>query len=130
MTAYARHKLDIYGADLYLATTKRQWRALAKHYDWLGNVPESAGQATFATWERKGHMTVPIVVLWLDLKQHNTTTELIDTIAHEASHAAGRILEHIGHSAPTDEPSAYLIGWLSGWMWEHVPSAWHEGAAA
>jgi hypothetical protein len=36
-----------------------------------------------------------------------------ETIAHEASHAAGYIFYHIGSDMDSGEPTAYLIGWIA-----------------
>jgi hypothetical protein len=121
MPSYAEHRLDVYGTALFLATTKKQWRAIAKRLEFVPkHVPQCSGQATFAVWEPDNGNSEPVVVLWINTADHTSTGELIDTCAHEASHAAGRILEHIGHPIPaTDEPHAYLIGWLTRWIWEH-----------
>ena len=120
--SHIEHRLDIYNAALFLATTKKQWKTLAKHIDFLDkNKPDSAGQVSFATWCPNKGINEPVAVIWIDTKHHTNPGELIDTCAHEASHAAGRILEHIGHQIPaTDEPHAYLTGWLTRWIWEHA----------
>ena len=36
-----------------------------------------------------------------------------NTIAHEASHAAGYMFHHIGADMDCGEPTAYLIGWIA-----------------
>lgn len=119
----AHHTLDIYGAEIHLATTKRDWSTLRRKLDFLDRAaPESAGLATFATFHPKGGgLTVPHLVLWLDVAMHQTHLDLIDTCAHEASHAVSQLFEWIGHT-PTgvDEPSAYFVGWLTRWMLEQV----------
>lgn len=120
---YRSHSLDIYGADIYLATTKRDWSVLRRKVKSLdAKAPDSAGQATFATFQpNSGGLTVPVVIFWLDVKEHKTTVELIDTCAHEATHAAAALFEHIGHApAANDEPHAYLVGWLTAWLWEQA----------
>jgi hypothetical protein len=118
----AHHTLDIYGAEIHLATTKRDWTTLRRRFKFLDDAPESAGLSQFATFHPKGGgITVPHLVLWLDLKAHQTRLDLIDTCAHEAAHAAGQLFEHIGHDIRgTDEPHAYLVGWLTRWMLEQV----------
>jgi len=40
------------------------------------------------------------------------------TIAHEASHAAGYIFNHIGADMDCGEPTAYLIGWIADCCWK------------
>jgi hypothetical protein len=118
----SHHTLDVYGAEIHLATTRRDWATLRRRLNFLDGVPEAAGMSTFATFHPKGGgLTVPHLVLWLDLKAHKTKLELVDTCAHEASHAAGQLLDHIGHDIRgTDEPHAYLVGWLTRWLLEQV----------
>lgn len=122
MPSYAEHRLDIYDAQLYLATDKRQWQALRRRASFIDTkAPDSAGLAHFATWHpNDGGMTLPVVVLWINLAQHQNLADLADTLAHEASHAAGQLLDHVGHRpGAVDEPQAYLVGWLVRWMWDH-----------
>lgn len=118
------HVLDIYGTHLHLAWTRKQWRRLANELDFLdAKQPESAGLSWLAVWEPKGvGLHTPHVVLWIDHKAHgDDTATLVDSIAHEASHAALQILHQAGHQAEgTDEPSAYLTGWVAGWIWRHL----------
>jgi hypothetical protein len=40
------------------------------------------------------------------------------TIAHEAVHAAGYIFEHIGQDVDSDEPFAFLVGWIADCCWK------------
>lgn len=120
-TSRRSHRLDIYGADLHLATTKAEWRTLTRRIPDLDNEPpEAAGLVWFATLVPDGPgLHIPTLVIWLDLDNHSSVSDLVDTIAHEASHAAGGLLEHVGHSfTGSDEPHAYLIGWLARWMWD------------
>jgi hypothetical protein len=120
--SYTEHRLDIYGTALFLATTKKQWKALAKRIDALEKAkPDAAGQVTtFTRYPKKRGNTELVITVWIDTRNHTDPGELIDTCAHEASHAAGRILEHAGHTVPaTDEPHAYLTGWITRWIWEH-----------
>jgi hypothetical protein len=119
----AHHTLDVYGAELHLATTKRDWATLRRRLDFLDKAaPAAAGFAQFATFHPKGTgLVVPHLVLFVDVKAHATQLELIDTCAHEASHAAGQLLDHIGHDIRgTDEPHAYLVGWLTRWLVEQA----------
>lgn len=113
------HVLDVYDAHLHRATDRRQWSTLRRELDFLEKkAPGSAGFSQFATWEpRGGGLTEPHLVLWINVKQHTTEIDLIDTAAHEATHAAGQLLEHVGHQIRgTDEPHAYLVGWLTRWL--------------
>ncbi|NUO57249.1 MAG: hypothetical protein HOV78_11325 [Hamadaea sp.] len=125
------HRLDIYGADIYLATTKGQWRKLARRgiASLDTEAPEAAGLSQFATFHpNDGGLSTPVLVLWVDAAAHKSAGELVDTLAHEASHAAGQLLAHVGHDhRGTDEPHAYLVGWLTRWLWENV--GWSEPAS-
>lgn len=120
MATVRHHVLDIYGAELHLATDKRQWATLRRRLTFLGAAPESAGLSQFAVFEpNNGGVHVPHIVLWIDKAAHKTTLDVIDTCAHEANHAVGQLFEHIGHEAKgTDEPSAYFAGWLTRWLCE------------
>lgn len=122
MSAPAFHTLDIYDVELHLASTAGQWKKLRKHLDFLAETaPTAQGQATFATWTPREGAATPVVVLWVNATAHHSQPELIDTCAHEATHAAQLILEFIGHQPQgVDEPSAYLIGWLTRWMVRHL----------
>lgn len=123
MASYSEHSLDIYDAQLYFASTKRQWAALRRRATFIdAKAPDSAGLAHFATWHpNDGGMALPVVVLWINVAQHRTLADLADTLAHEATHAAGQLLDHIGHRLQgVDEPHAYLVGWLTRWMWQQL----------
>jgi hypothetical protein len=41
-----------------------------------------------------------------------------NTIAHEASHAAGYMFHHIGADMDCGEPTAYLIGYIADCCWK------------
>ena len=116
----ATHVLDIYGVHLHLATTKPEWKKLRRTLTWLDKTPDYMGLTSFAVWEPKKTKgpSVPHLVVWVDVERHEPF-DLVDTIAHEASHGAGRILSWVGHNFDgTDEPHAYLVGWLSRWIYE------------
>lgn len=120
--AYVEHRLDIYNTAIYLATTKKSWRKLAKHCTLVGKrIPECAGQVASGLWTpKKRGLSEHHIAIWIDVRNHPDPLDLLDTCAHEASHAAGRILEHIGQPLHyTDEAHAYLVGWLTRWIWEH-----------
>jgi hypothetical protein len=121
---YAKHFLDIYDVDLRLATTPKQWRKLAAEgFPIKRRVPQAAGQTKLAVWKPRKGLHVPCVILWVNLAEHTSPAELVNTCAHEATHAAGMILNRIGHEGPSgDEPRAYLTAWLTSWMWERMPA--------
>jgi hypothetical protein len=127
VSGYHTHTLDIYGTDLHLATTKAGWRRLAKRVKGATSKtpPEDLGSSTFATRHpANGGPVRPTLILWVHATRHDTTAGLVDTIAHEAAHAASHLMEYVGHdNRGTDEPSAYLTGWLAGWMWDRIRGA-------
>ena len=64
--------------------------------------------------------------IWVDagdVRHRADQAELVDTIAHEAVHVAGNILERcaIEQQASNGEPFAYLVGWVSAWLWRNLP---------
>mgnify|MGYP003336208133 CR=1 FL=1 len=125
--AVKRHTLDIYGVELNLATNRRDWATMRRRLTWLAEKPTSAGLCSFATWHPKGGgATVPMLALWVDVANHEPI-ELVETCAHEAAHAAGQMLDYLGHdvrgTGGTDEPHAYLVGWLTRWMFEGCADA-------
>ena len=57
--------------------------------------------------------------MWLDLKATEAGSDLVDLVAHEAAHAAGALLDHIGQAYDgNSEAFAYLVGFIAGWLWE------------
>ena len=123
----SHHRLDIYGVELHLATTRREWATLRRRLDFLDKTPSSNGISCFAVWEPKRGCGVrqPHLAFWLDAEALTTDMpEFVETMAHEAAHGAGQILHWTGHDFRgengSDEPHAYLVGWLTRWMWEQV----------
>lgn len=123
--SYQHHTLDVYGCALYLATTPKQWRAVRRILPFLdAKAPTSAGLVHFAIWQPRQGLHEPVAAVYVNLKQHTNRLDLVDTLAHEATHLAQQLLHHIGHH-PTnghDEPSAYLVGWLTRWLWGSIDS--------
>ena len=122
--AIKRHALDIYGTELYLATNRRDWATLRRRLDFLDKTPDAAGRSCFATFvPNDGSVTQSHLALWIDAAAHRSDFELIETAAHEASHGTAQIFEWIDHEIKgSDEPSAYLVGWLTRWIVEGVRS--------
>jgi hypothetical protein len=107
------HLLDVYGTGIYLAHTRKQWKKLCKQFDWLD---EDACEANGYTYFNRDENAI---VFWIE--HIDVDADLVCTIAHEASHATGFILNAVGHKFKgTDEPSAYLCGWLAGWVWDQI----------
>lgn len=114
--AVRTHHLDIYGVDVHLATSRRDWSTLRRRFDFLerDDTERYLGLTVYAT--RNGGKRY--LFFWIAPELEGA--QLVGTCAHEASHAAGRILASIGHTVDeTDEPHAYLIEWLARWLWEH-----------
>lgn len=120
--AITHHVLDIYGVHVHLVTNRRDWATLRRRLTFMGDAPTSLGQATFACWEPKGAgKSVPHLVLWINVTDHQGDhLELVDTCAHEATHGVSGIFDWVGHDKAGDEPSAYLTGWLTRWLFEHT----------
>ena len=116
------HRLDIYDVYLHLATNRRDWGTLRRAMKPLGTgSPESLGMTQrLAFRPDDGSAPEEHYVFWIDTKTlGDDTANLVDTCAHEAAHAANFILDRAGHNiASPDEPHAYLVGWLTRWIWE------------
>lgn len=116
------HFLEVYGLHLHLATDVKAWRKLNKRVsDSLHTKkPDASGLVEIGTFTTQRGMHMPHVYIFINVGAHEDIEGLVDTIAHEASHAAGAIAEHIGHPiAPVDEPVAYLVGWITRWLYIH-----------
>lgn len=121
MRATAHHTLDIYGTQLHAAYTQRGWATLTRlnpdltpHDELgLGGVDDSRDADT-----DQQHLWI-----WVAANRHHDTGELVDTLSHEATHAAMFILQrhHVDVEASTHEPLAYLVGWLAAWLLRNMP---------
>lgn len=129
------HTIDIYGFDLYLATTPAEWKRLRKYLGGnkcpLPSEPpdDCLAQTRFLTFEpHDGTASTPVIVFWVNVKKHRTTGSLVRTLAHEAHHGTGELLDHIGHHPHEqgDEPGAYLAGWLTHWLWDEIKETPHD----
>ncbi|MDR6117255.1 hypothetical protein QE370_000439 [Aeromicrobium sp. SORGH_AS981] len=117
------HSLDVYGVDLHLANTRRDWSTISRRLGVDRSLSESAGGTVFLRWEPAGGgRSVPTLGFWIspDL----SPLDHVETCAHEAAHAATLLLTWVGHDVRGtdghDEPSAYLAGWLTRWLWENT----------
>jgi hypothetical protein len=111
------HHLDVYGAKLYLARERDEWTRLKKQTGFKLDKIDSVGLTQLILDRETGQVHFCV---FIDVRNH-PKGELIQTCAHEAAHIAGMMLDHIdtdydGHS----EPFAYLVGWTTTWLWEHV----------
>lgn len=123
----ASHTLDIYGVELHLATTRREWKKLRKRLSFLHKDPAAVALTQFARWEPiDGGRSIPILAFWISPIISDDERFLVETCAHEASHAASIILTNALHDVRggdgngVDEPTAYLTGWIAGWLYENT----------
>jgi hypothetical protein len=120
VAGWRHHTLDIYGVEVFAVSTRKDWRGLRKVVPFVSKKPNALGLTEWAVWRPKdrgralGHL-----VLWVDAKRHeDDLAALVDTCAHEAHHGATRVLNWVG--VDDSEASAYLVGWLTGWLFESV----------
>lgn len=108
-------KVDIYGTDIFIVTTKKKWKKLCRQFKWLDRKAyRSYGYTHF-------HHGSNTIVLWINKEANLDRGQLVNTCTHESIHAAGFLLEASGHSiSGGDEPFAYLSGWLAQLLWTEV----------
>lgn len=115
------HILDIYGVHLHVATSLKGWKQLRRHLTFLDEKPGGLGFVHHATWhpdDGSAH-TTHVAILINDEAHQGDLLNLLDTCAHEAAHAAGHILDYIGEPyGGASEPHAYLVGWITRFLWE------------
>lgn len=118
----AHHVLDVYDAHLHLALNQRQWKQIRREITSLDKKMDSSGAMAHTLFvPDKGHAVMHLAI-WIALDDfEDDTAGLVNTIAHEAFHAAIRLLEHVGQPPDGDaEAHAYLVGWIAGWIWDHA----------
>lgn len=122
MAKHVHHTLDVYDVELYLVTSPKGWKRLRKQLPFMDKGADSAGASQFAIWHPNSGIACGHLVLYVDVGSHSTVGELVQTIAHEATHGAGSIMGWIQHDAcgGDNEPHAYLVGWLTRWVSENV----------
>lgn len=121
MTKLRSHQLDIYGAWLHLATDEKSWRSMRKRLPSLDKeVPGASGSVSLTLHTATNGRVTPHLSIYVDVPGHNDQRDLLDTIAHEATHAGTALLDHIGqeYDSTNGEALAYLVGWITGWVWE------------
>lgn len=121
----ARHELGVWPATLWCAASKAQLRKVSKALDLPGGLEaEHAGR----TWSVTGSGGLQIVV-YVDVKGSPSRLDLIDTCAHEASHAADGVFEYVEEDRPGAESRAYLVGWLTRQLLTHCDPSTEEKPA-
>lgn len=119
MPSFIEHTLDIYGVTLYQARNGREWAAIRKSREpQLGESPKCAGMTEMHT-SNDGSMTFTVYV-----RPTDDPREVINTCAHEAAHVAGQILDAANAEYDgLNEPFAYLVGWITQWLWTNMQEA-------
>ena len=115
MPSFTEHVLDVYGVSLYLARDGRQWAAIRKsRMPRLDKMPEAVG---FTEMHASGG-SVDFAIL---IPRGLGDLERLNTCAHEATHIATQTLDMVhAEYDGRSEPLAYLVGWLTTWLWEHT----------
>lgn len=125
------HSLDIYETELHLTTKRAGWAAISRRlpvlaHDIGGVAGCSSSRVIPAT---NGGWDTHHVALYIDTRPARADSsnypKLAGTVAHEATHAALAICDQRGLRVSSEadhdeEPYAYLVGWLSQWIWERV----------
>ena len=118
MPSFVEHTLDVYGVALYFASNGRQWAAIRKsRMPRLSPAPGSHGLTEMFS-------AGPVIQFAVYVAPDDDPAELINTCAHEAAHVAGQILEEVGADYDgASEPHAYLVGWVTQWLWQNTQAA-------
>lgn len=110
------HSLAIYGAHLHICTDRRQWATLRRRFKDL-TIPDSEG-AVYLTFDGVKNR-VPHLCIYLDRASVADDKTLVNLVAHEATHAAGALFDHLGEKYDGEsEALAYLVGWIAECAWE------------
>lgn len=120
------HLLDIYSAWLHLATDMKQWKQLrADLVPSLPKNPGALGATNFTVQVLDGGHHVAHFTVFIDVKGHEgSDVALVETCAHEAAHVAGQLFRHLEVKDDSEsEPRAYLVGWVTQWLYRWVRAA-------
>ena len=110
------HQLDIYGTWLHVATDRKAWSSLRRRIDSLAAIERYAIGFTSHDVDDDGqtHLSVFIHVDRL----RGNPQGLTEIVAHEAAHAAGLLLDHIGQNYDGEsEALGYLVGFIAAYVW-------------
>lgn len=119
MSKPASHQLDVYGCWIHLATDRRAWSTLRRRVKSLDPKPsDAAGAVTYTKFSSDAGRHVQHYVVWINLAAVFDDHDLLDTVAHEACHVSATLLEHIGQPGGDSEALAYLVGWITVWLWK------------
>lgn len=118
--------IEPYGVRLRLATTERHWASLRRGFgDQTPRLPDSIGYTQSLIHSSVNQQAV---LVWIAVEKIPTSREAMLVAVHEAVHAAGMVLDHIGqHYDGGSEALAYLVDWVTSWLWaglaDHYDSA-------
>lgn len=116
----AHHVLDVYETHLHVTSSRAGWASIARRLP-IGELDPVAGLTTEVLWRSDAGASQHHVVVYVDVDAHGNPALLAATAAHEATHVAAAIFEHINHRPnPGNEPFAYLVGWLTAWIFDRV----------
>jgi len=126
MTEPVERILDIYNTHLHLAWDTHAWGKLRRGRTKYLQAIEKQGQGWTESTDlgiKGGTHHIFLAVL---AARHQSEPEIANTIAHEAVHAAIAITDTHRIASPmerdAEEPFAYLVGWLTEWMWRSRPT--------
>lgn len=110
------HQLDIYGVWLHSATTHKAWRKLRKST--LDSLPElEDGALGFTSRDIEDDGAVHISVFIDAARLVDNPQGLVEILAHEATHAGGMLLDHVGQEYDGEsEALAFLVGFIAAWV--------------
>ncbi|MCR1785316.1 hypothetical protein KVF89_22440 [Nocardioides carbamazepini] len=115
------HQLDIYGVWLHHARDDKAWQKLQRRIDSLPDI--EAGALGFTSRDIGDDGSINLSVFVDRERLNDNPVGLTEILAHEATRAAGMLLDHIGQEYDgLSEALAYLVGFIAAWL--------HEGCRA
>lgn len=118
MSKPVSHFIEVYGCWVHLARTRAEWKKLRKTVESIDFKPsDAAGSTTHAQWKSDKGRCISHWIIWIDVGAALDDNDLLDTVAHEATHMAAGLLEHVGQPGGDSEALAYLVGWATSWLY-------------
>lgn len=130
MARYGLAHLELYNQDVLVCWDEPSFRAIARRLKFKGVDAEYDAS-------RGGYVKqlIPLdagraaMLVHINLAVHETRADLVNTIAHEATHVAIGVLDHamalgdLGHRGP-HEVLAYIVGWAAEVIHDSLPASW------
>jgi hypothetical protein len=112
------HILDVYGAHLHAAVDLKGWNKIRKTVTTLDDPDGALGFTSCDVHLSPDGVPTPHLSVYVDVQAHGgNALALVDTCAHEASHVATFLFNHIGEPIRVPgEAHAYLTGWVTAWL--------------